>query len=170
MPGLLYRVFDDLSVSQFDERHGFKAGNVDRFDPNRHRQEAKRIVERQSDWYNRELTPLISSTDSYDHAVRLGEGKSNWAGGELNLRVAVIDPSALGNVAMYQMSKLMEITGANLSASPGPHEYVCVHRIPRRAVRRVYTFQEFIDHCSAQGPFCFRDPSECLVANGIVDR
>lgn len=144
MSDQLYRVVDDRSFVQFNPETGFTAADImTEFDPENDPQSARDIIELHSDWGNRMWTPLISTTDSEDHAWKLACNREEY--GCTNIHIAIIDHDLLeSQVDVYRMMDLVHTTGAEIAPKARSwHEHVCVHHIPIDAVIHFYTLSEF---------------------------
>jgi len=144
MGDLMYRVVDERSLVQFDPEVGFVAADPwSPFDPRDDPESARDIIELHADWSNRVRTPLISMTDSGDHAWRLA---CNLAGhGPMEIHIAVIDRELLENqVDVYRMLDLADALGAEIAPKARNwREHICVHHIPIDAIIRIFTLSEF---------------------------
>jgi len=149
LPKYFYRVYDDLSVSRFNERDGFVAGAPgDAFDPRK--DGAKYVVERHMYWFNDCPTPFISVTASRKKAIHYANQRRERENG--NVRIAKIDTDALlvFGVSIYHMATLVEDTGAVISdKARNPYEYLCLHHIPLDAV--IYVTDEMSGEDSDDG-------------------
>jgi hypothetical protein len=131
LPEFFYRVFDDESVSQYDQDDGFCASRK-AFYPNRHW--AKFVVERHMDWGNRCSSPFISVTSSYDKALtylaqREQMGRNAW--------IAKVDVQILEQegVRFWHMQTLAKRVGAYIEpVAWNESEWLCLHQIPAQAV------------------------------------
>jgi len=134
MRQVVYRVFDDESVSRFNEADGFVAGNPDGAF-NRHMRGAKYVIQRHMRWGNRRPTPFISVTDSRAKAVHYARQRRELGHGGVS--IAKIDTAALrtSGVIVYHMATLVKRTGAHIDPVAWNYfEYLCLHRIPHEAV------------------------------------
>lgn len=91
-------------------------------------------------------TPLISTTDSEDHAWRLACNREEH--GRTNIHVAIIDRDRLESyVNVYRMLDLVRAIDAEIAPKAySRHEHVCVYRIPIDCIVRFYTLSEFMWH------------------------
>jgi len=139
-PRFLYRLFDDSSVSRFDEDDGFVAGNP-RGAFNRNQYWAKYVIQRHMHWGNRRPTPFISVTSSRAKALHYAQQRKNL--GHAGVSIAKIDTAALraSGVIMYHMATLVKRTRARLDPVAWNYsEYLCLHYIPPQAVIEVWEY------------------------------
>jgi len=134
IPRYLYRVFDESSVSSFDEDTGFVAGLPNgAFDRNKYW--AKHVVQRHMDWGNRSRTPFISTT-SLQKAEHYAEQRlEEW--GHDGVYIAKIDTATLraAGVEIFHMATLVrEVRAYIVPPAWNQREYLCLHRIPPEAV------------------------------------
>jgi hypothetical protein len=144
MGDLLYRVVDERSLVQFDPGVGFVAADTwTPFDPHQDPESARDIIELHSDWSNRTWTPLISMTDTEDHAWRLARNREEH--GRIDIHVAIIDRELLeSQVDVYRMLDLVDAIGAEIAPKARSwHEHFCVHRVPIDAILAFFTLPEF---------------------------
>jgi hypothetical protein len=144
MGDLLYRVVDERSLIQFDPEFGFVAADTwSPFDPNNDPDSARDIIELHADWSNRAWTPLISMTDSEDHAWRLACSREEH--GRMEVQIAIIDRELLeSQVDVYRMLDLADAIGAEIAPKARSwREHICVHHLPIDAIIRVFTLSEF---------------------------
>ena len=64
----LYRVYDNLSQSQFDDITGFQAGDPDRSSKSPREVFTPERIHEHLDWYNKNPTPFISFWATFDEA------------------------------------------------------------------------------------------------------
>ena len=138
-PRYLYRVFDDQSVSKWDEDDGFIAGWPDRpFDPSRHG--ARKVVEEHMDWSNRTLTPFISATSSPQKAVQYARQREEM--GRSGVFIAEIDATR-GRLSIYHMQSLVRSTRAYVPPEGwNKYEYLILREIPTEAIISISTWDE----------------------------
>jgi len=144
MGDLLYRVVDERSLVKFDPEAGFVAADIwTPFDPKDDPDSARFIIELHSDWSNRTWTPLISMTDSDEHALRLACSREEH--GRIDVHVAIIDRELLESHAdVYRMLDLVNATGAEIAPKARSwREYVCIHHIPLAAIINFITLSDF---------------------------
>jgi len=141
-PRFLYRVYDDQSVSRFDEVDGFLAGNPNAAF-NRNRYWAKFVVRRHMHWGNRRPTPFISVTASRAKALHYATQREKM--GHRDVSIAKIDTAKLraSGVIFYHMASLVKKTGARIDPVAWNYsEYLCMWRIPPEAVVEVRKHEE----------------------------
>ncbi|KAL7271314.1 hypothetical protein RUND412_005935 [Rhizina undulata] len=150
LPRKVYRVYGSSSASVFDQTTGFVAANVNFvFDCWNNYSGLVDALEQHAVWSNRIPTPFISVTSSYNHVCSSAQARERR--GRRNVRVAEINTTALlmQRVRVLRMRKLVKVL--NLSIPPrangNVNEYLCLFRIPRFAVNRVYTVDEFSWYC-----------------------
>jgi hypothetical protein len=139
----LYRITDNTSRDQFSEIDGFVVPKRDTFDEfNPTGAGAREFVELHLDWSNRRPTPFISTVDSPHIAMYLTRKRIL---GRTGVRIAIIDRDAVENQeAVYHMESLVDTAQANLpSYARNDTECLCVHRIPREAILKLCSPEEF---------------------------
>jgi hypothetical protein len=150
MGDLLYRVVDERSLVQFHPEVGFVAADTrSSFDPSDDPESARDIIELHADWSNKVWTPLISMTDSEDHAWRLACNREEH--GRMDIQIAIIDRELLeSQVDVYRMLDLADAIGAEIAPKARSwREHICVHHIPIDAIIRVFTLSEFEQYIMA---------------------
>jgi len=167
LPGkYLYRVFDEKSMSFFDEMHGFKAADYQTgFDPVNDTPSAQCIVKNHAVWSNWDPTPLISTTDCQDNALYLAKKRLE---NRSYVRVAVIDYKKVEEIStVYNMMSLAHSLGVVLARkAQNESEWVVVGCIPRISVLEVLDVPSFEDFCKRQ--VRERPPPVALEKNGFV--
>lgn len=157
----LYRITDDDSRDKFSEANGFIAP-IDQFDPSA--QGAKTFVELHLDWSNKKPTPFISTIDSHHNAIYLAEKRARR---KMGVRIAIIDRDKVESqgVVVYHMESLVRDTIAILpSVARNNTEHLCVHRIPREAILKICSLEEFSHYheCLGElGVFAYIIPESC---------
>jgi hypothetical protein len=140
MPQFLYRVFDDQSVSRFDEVDGFVAGNpYAAF--NRNQYWAKHVIRRHMSWANRRLTPFVSVTASRAKAEEYALRRQRMGHGDVS--IAKIDTAALraSGIIIFHMATLVKRTRASIDPVAWNYsEYLCLQGIPRKAIVEVWEY------------------------------
>jgi len=144
MPRFVYRLYDDQSVSRFDEVDGFVAGNPNAAF-NRNRYWAKYVVQRHMRWGNRRPTPFISVTASRGKALLYAAQREK--NGHRDVSIAKIDTAKLlaSGVTFYHMATLAKRTGARIDQVAWNYsEYLCLWYIPREAVVETWKHDEYV--------------------------
>lgn len=136
LPPILYRVYDDTSVSKYYWQ-GFQAGALFMpLDP----LGFKNMVQRHGNWSSREGTPFVSVTSSPDAAGWHVAKKKAGGGVDTNIMVALIDTAALlgpGGTTVWKMHDAMDHFGLlpwKCERRAYDNEYLCALRIPPAAV------------------------------------
>lgn len=135
LPPILYRVYDDTSVSKYTWQ-GFDSGT--RRMP-RDALQFKLMVQRHGNWSSRKGTPFVSVTSSPD-AAGWHVAKKQASGNDSNVMVALIDTVALlgtCKTSVWKMHDAMDHFG--LEPWKGDrrayeNEYICALKIPARAI------------------------------------
>lgn len=135
LPPILYRVYDDTSISKYTWK-GFASGG--RRMP-RNASQFKAMVERHGNWTSRKRTPFVSVTASPD-AASWHIVKKKATGDDTNIMVALIDTVALlgpCQTSVWKMHDAMDHFG--LEPWKGDrhaydNEYICALAIPAKAV------------------------------------
>ncbi|KAL0632206.1 hypothetical protein Q9L58_008916 [Maublancomyces gigas] len=135
LPPILYRVYDDTSVSKYTWQ-GFDSG-VRRMP--RDASQFKSMVQRHGNWSSRKGTPFVSVTSSPD-AAGWHVAKKQASGNDSNVMVALIDTVALlgtCKTSVWKMHDAMDHFG--LEPWKGDrrayeNEYICALKIPARAI------------------------------------
>ena len=132
LPPYFYRVYDETSVSQYDEGCGFSVDEGVRFDPDQHW--AKYVVQRHINWKNRRRTPFISVTASLEQACEYYRQRESWG---RDPRIAKIDVRKLQRmgVRFWRMQTLARRVGAVIPrVAWNEDEWLCLHEIPEWAI------------------------------------
>lgn len=133
LPPILYRVYDDTSMSQFTSS-GFSA-SVPRLAY--HPMTFRGMVERHANWSSRGGTPFISVTSSAD-AARWHVSKKRETGLATGVMVALIDTAALlRTTQVWKMHDAMDHFGvppAMCERRAYDNEYICAVGIPAAAI------------------------------------
>jgi hypothetical protein len=139
-PRYLYRVFDDQSVSKWDEDDGFIAGWPDRpFDLSKGW--ARGVVTEHMDWSNRILTPFISTTSSPHPAVNYAQQREQMR--HSGVFIAEVDTFRLGNVKVYHMQSLVRAIRARVPPQGwNKYEYLIHRQISVEAIVELSTWEE----------------------------
>lgn len=133
---LLFRVHHADSGTIRSAGDGFRTQNCDWL---RDEEEFYDALEDHLDFYNDEHTPFISVSDSATSAAN----RARWMKeqGYRNVRIAVIDPSAVGNRAL-NVRRAAAYLGLHIKARVFPYtagELVYLRHIPEDAVDREYS-------------------------------
>lgn len=135
LPPILYRVYDETSVSQYSS-DGFTAAAgsmpVDAF-------QFQNIVNLHGNWSSRDKSPFISVTSTPDGAARQVAIRTA-SRNQPYIMVALIDTAALLGPCQTTIWKMHDVRD-HFGLQPWKchrrafdHEYICALRIPARAV------------------------------------
>lgn len=156
-PDRLYRVFDNSSMSIYSRFRGFPAQDTEF--PRTALETARSMwepIRRHLDWHNRYPTPFVSTWDCSEKAW--STAKEREARGRQNVGIAVIDVDVLTELDVWFARLIDLVKDFNVYLPDttkrylSPHEYVCFHSIPRRAVMRVVTnWEDFEEYRYTEG-------------------
>src|SRR5438045_3098017 len=152
IPEKLYRLFDDKSVSKYDNQNGFRStdqtfalGDVEirrkMWDP----------VRRHLNWSNRGSTPFVSTWASSQKTLEAAKRRAER--GCKNVRVAVIDVSILKQKGIWFERSLDIVRKFDVKLSQkirgflSPVEYLCLLSIPREAIVAEMGWKDFEEYC-----------------------
>ena len=143
-----YRVYNDRSISRYENDIGFLAGDPDRLhDLNprtrRERRNLKAILKKHLNWSSRDLTPLISMYKNPYTALATAKAWGNM--GKRNVRIARINGIALQrdrDVSFRNLRKLAKKLKTWIDPeiwNSTADELVVLRQIPRKAITNIYT-------------------------------
>ena len=143
-PTVLYRVFDDSSVSKFVPNFGFVAG-----DPTWTYNDwcdGEKMCQALNDhlgWYNRNPTPFISTFNSAPKALH--EANRRVKQGYGNVHIAQIDVKLLRDAEAVIMGPVTELAAqySVISRWISGAEYLVLSYIPSGVIR-IFTVDEFV--------------------------
>ena len=134
IPNVVYRVFDDSSVSKFDPFKGFLAGDPTWPIEDWHNPEKMNLaLSRHLDWYNREPTPFLSTSSCVKKTLHEAERRGSFS----NVYVAKIDAKLLCDAGLRigQARELALRYDVDDWTWVGTVEYLFLGHIPSSAVR-----------------------------------
>lgn len=149
LPPILYRVYDETSVSQYTMA-GFNSGNP--YLPNNPSQ-FKAMVECHSNWSSRARTPFISVTTNPDKA-RWHAANKKATRRYSNPMIALIDTATLFTTCRSQLWKMhdaMDYFGlepSNCHRRAYDNEYICALQIPAISILACCQTDYFLDIAS----------------------
>lgn len=164
---VIYRVFDDSSVSRYDATDGFRSQDrsfspEDWFDSAKMAQALRRHLNRSSG----NSTPFISTSAS--RAQSWQEVNRRRKAGKQNVKIAVInfDALAMNGVKVDHMEALIRRVRRQLPMQyqqvMGTIEYLCLSHIPSCAIEHIYDSDKFYMEDFLEGNM--RIPSSILIA------
>lgn len=135
LPPILYRVYDETSVSQYSSEGFTAAASSMPGDPFHF----KNMVDLHGNWSSRENSPFISVTSTPDGAarqIRIRQASRNHA----YIMVALIDTASLlgpCQTSIWRMHDARDHFGLQpwkCHRRAFDHEYICALRIPAKAI------------------------------------
>src|SRR5579862_9274820 len=147
VPDLLYRVYSDSSMSQFDYDYGFEA--LDSSFPLRWTQWPNKMwrpVRQHLDWSNRNPTPFVSTWACVRKAIENAERREYL--GHQNVMIAVIDTGVLESYHVWFADVVSIVDCYNVYVRNrrilSSQEYLCLNAIPSDAVRSLVRREELL--------------------------
>jgi hypothetical protein len=135
IPDIVYRVFDDSSVSKFDSDVGFLAGDPTwTIEDTYHREKMHSALTCHLKWRNRLPTPFISTFSSPGKA--LNEAKRRVESRYSNVYIAKINAKLLrdAGIPMDQVDQLAHQYGVDDLTWVNNVEYIFLSHIPSSAI------------------------------------
>jgi hypothetical protein len=153
-PSTLYRIYDRRSMSKYNSSDGFRAKDQSfRTEDWDNRQKMMPAIQLHLDWAS---TPFISTSASHKTTLREAERRSQ-AGLE-DVHIAIIDFAILeGEVKVSNVERLVDRfmidMPQRLQKYISTAEYLCLGRIPCRAVERICDISEFREYSTRKGTY-----------------